>query len=210
MLTFNPNGFSHNPGGPQKDSCTGLPVGTAYTGEAGESTSTRLGITDGMGRRVGTDEGRMVQESRQIGLWESDGDARTASMVAGLIAAVRAGMAQAATRSHLSRPQLVDRINAIAGAAGVRLTKGNGGKAISGDTLDKWLNPGALEHAPGLLAINVICLALGDPGPILTMLALHGLEAMTPEDRKLLDYGRAMAQQRKARKTLRKIEEDLP
>lgn len=160
-----------------------------------------------MGDGRETVNGMNSGEPRQIGLFEQDGG-RMASHVAGLMTAVRACMAQAAARSQLSRAQILDRINAIILAAGVRLTKGNA-KAISGDTLDKWLNPGEREHAPSLLAVNVFCLAVGDASAVAAMLHLHGMEPMTTEDRKFRDYGRAMAHQRKVRKALRKIEEDL-
>jgi hypothetical protein len=71
--------------------------------------------------------------------------------LAGLIPAVRAAMNRAAGADPEGRKLLVDRLNDLAAQTGIRLTQGSA-KAISKDTLDKWLAPTDREQhslAPG-------------------------------------------------------------
>ncbi len=128
--------------------------------------------------------------------------------LAGLIPTLRAAMNRAASEDEAGRKLLVDRINAVAQAAGVRLTAGNA-KAISKDTLDKWLNPADRDHTPGLLAVAVFCQATRDAGALRVLLQALGLDVMSTEDRKLRDYGRACLAEREARKNKRKLEDDI-
>jgi hypothetical protein len=148
----------------------------------------------------------MKQRAVQLSLLEEDNQAPL--VMAGLVVAVKAAMNRAAERCTLSREQIADRMNHIALIAGVRMTKGNARK-ISAATLEKWLNPVERGHVPSLLAVNIFCRALGDAGPLAVQLQAHGLEIMTEEDRKLLDYGKACAQAKKAGKAKRKLEEEL-
>lgn len=142
----------------------------------------------------------------QLNLFPDDN--RLPLMVAGLVAATKTALNRAAAASQLSRAQITDRANAIAQAAGVRLTQGNA-KSVGADLVDKWLNPSEREHVPSLLAVNVLCLALGDPAPLAAMLQAHGCELMTAEDRQMRDYGRACAKARQVAKLKRKFEEEL-
>lgn len=132
----------------------------------------------------------------------------TSSHLAGLIPAIRAAMNAAAGSDDQGRKRLVDRINAVAVSAGVRLTAGNV-KAISKDTLDKWLSPGDRDHTPSLLAVVVFCLATKNYDPLRMLLRVVGLDVMTAEDRKLRDYGRACASEREARKRKKRLEEEI-
>ncbi len=93
-------------------------------------------------------------------------------------------------------------------AIGVRLTAGNT-RAISKDTLDKWLSPSDESHPPSILAVLVFCLATDDSAPLRAMLRSVGLDVMTAEDRKVCEYGRALIEQKKMRKRLRKLEDEL-
>lgn len=142
----------------------------------------------------------------QLGLFEDDN--RLCLAVAGLCASVKAAMNRAAAASSLSRAQITDRMNSLAQAAGVRLTKGNA-KTISEDTLDQWLNPAERDHTPSLLAVNVFCLAVGDAGPLAAQLAIHGCAVMDAEARRYRDYGKACATVREAARRKKKIEEEI-
>lgn len=122
--------------------------------------------------------------------------------------AVRAAMNIAAGQDEDGRKRLVDRINQIAANAGIKLTTGNT-KAISKDTLDKWLSPGDRDHPPSLLAVVVFCRATGDAGPLRPLVRALGVDVMTDEDRRHRDYGRACLEERAARKRKRKLEEDI-
>lgn len=128
--------------------------------------------------------------------------------LSGLVPAMRAAMNRAAGEDEAGRKQLVDRLNAVAQAAGVRLTAGNA-KVISKDTLDKWLNPNDRDHTPGILAVAALCVATRDMGPLRVLLRALGLDVMTEEDRKLRDYGRACLDERKARQIKKRLEEQV-
>lgn len=128
--------------------------------------------------------------------------------LSGLVPAMRAAMNRAAGEDDTGRKQLVDRLNAVARDAGIRLTAGNA-KAISKDTLDKWLNPNDRDHTPGLLAVAVFCVATREIGPLRVLLKSLGMDVMTDEDRRLRDYGQACLAERMARKTKKKLEEAI-
>ena len=140
---------------------------------------------------------------RQASLLEDDH-----GRLAGLIPAMRAAMNRAAGEDEAGRKQLVDRLNAVARDAGIRLTAGNA-KAISKDTLDKWLNPNDRDHTPSVAAVVAFCCATRDPAPLRVLLRVLGLDLMTEEDRKLRDYGRACLAEREARKTKKRLEEQV-
>ncbi|WP_027176484.1 hypothetical protein [Desulfovibrio aminophilus] len=141
---------------------------------------------------------------KQLSLFDDDG----MSQLAGLIPSVRAAMNRAAGADEEGRKLLLDRINAVAVSAGVRLTAGNV-KAISKDTLDKWLSPGDRDHTPSLLAVVVFCLATKNYDPLRMLLRVVGLDVLTAEDRKLRDYGRACVSEREARRKKKQLEESI-
>jgi hypothetical protein len=140
---------------------------------------------------------------RQASLLENDH-----GRLAGLTTAMRAAMNRAAGEDESGRKLLVDRLNAVARDAGVRLTAGNS-KAISKDTLDKWLNPNDRDHTPGLLAVAVFCVATKDANALRVLLQAVGLDVMTPEDRMHRDYGKACLAERQARKRKKMLEESI-
>ncbi len=140
---------------------------------------------------------------RQASLLEDDH-----GRLAGVVPAMRAAMNRAAGEDESGRKLLVDRLNAVAREAGVRLTSGNS-HAISKDTLDKWLNPNDRDHTPGILAVAVFCTATRDAGALRVLLQSIGLDVMTQEDRKHRDYGKACLAEREARKRKKILEETI-
>lgn len=129
--------------------------------------------------------------------------------LASAMPAIKAAMrAVAGAPEGEGRKALPDKINAVASASGVRLTAGNT-RAISKDTLDKWLSPSDESHPPSILAVLAFCLATDDSAPLRAMLRSVGLDVMTAEDRKVCEYGRALIEQKKMRKRLRKLEDEL-
>ncbi|GAB6124296.1 hypothetical protein [Humidesulfovibrio idahonensis] len=140
---------------------------------------------------------------RQGSLFDDDN-----GRLSGLVPALRAAMNRAAGEDEDGRKLLVDRINAVARDAGIRLTAGNA-KVISKDTLDKWLNPNDRDHTPGLLAVVAFCRATKDAAPLRVLLRSLGLDVMTDEDRKLRDYGKACLTEREARKRKKMLEETI-
>lgn len=133
----------------------------------------------------------------------------TPYQLAGAMAAIRAAMrATVGAPESEGRKALPDRMNAIARQAGVRLTQGNQ-KNISKDTLDKWLSPSDDSHPPSILAVLAFCAATDDHAPLRAMLRCVGLDVMTPDEHKLCEYGRTLLEQKKVKRRLRKLEEEL-
>ena len=142
---------------------------------------------------------------RQLSLFEAENMAIAG--IAGFTSYIRSAMNRAAAASPYSRQQIVDRMNALALAAGVRLTQGKA-KTITLDTLEKWLNP-ASDHVPGLLAVEVFMRALGAVEPLAAWLALHGAEVMTGKDKMLRDLGEAKLRQKHTARKAARIEQQL-
>lgn len=136
------------------------------------------------------------------------GDAQ--AKLAGFNAAIKVAMQNALSEARpiLSREQVLDRMNGIAASAGVKLTVGNS-RCLSLPTFDKWLNPGDREHLPSILALHVFCLAVGNMAPFCLILGLHGCELMTPEDKRLRNYGIACIESKRKRKVLKRLEEEI-
>jgi hypothetical protein len=146
---------------------------------------------------------------KQLSLFhESEDDAATAAL-AGLVPLIRATMARVAEEHPtLSRDLIADRMTEISRSAGVKLSRGNA-TSVKTTTLDKWLAPAERDHPPSLPALMAFCMATRDVRPLLPLLKAMGCEVMTPEDRKMRDYGKAILAEREAKKLKRKLEADL-
>ena len=129
--------------------------------------------------------------------------------LAGAMPAIKAAMrAVAGAPEGEGRTALPDKLNAVAGASGIRLTAGNV-RSISKDTLDKWLSPSDESHPPSILAVLAFYLATDDPAPLRAMLRSVGLDLMTEEDRRFRDLGKLDAEMRAARKRKKALEASL-
>lgn len=129
--------------------------------------------------------------------------------LAGTMPAIKAAMrAVAGAPEGEGRKALPDKLNAVAGASGIRLTAGNV-RSISKDTLDKWLSPSDESHPPSILAVLAFYLATDDPAPLRAMLRSVGLDLMTEEDRRFRDLGKLDAEMRAARKRKKALEASL-
>lgn len=155
---------------------------------------------------------------RQLSLFTPDehGD------LAGTMPAMRAAMRRAAEED--GRKILPERMTAIAKQHQISLGSGTG-KGINEATLHKWMSPTDESRPPSLLGSIVFCRATSDPRPMLVLVLALGrelatqlvmlaakalnIELMTEEDRKYRDIGRASIEAKKARKRLKRLEEDL-
>jgi hypothetical protein len=130
-------------------------------------------------------------------------------VLAGFVASLKASMNRAAAdHPHMSRAEILDRMNELALNAGITITGGNA-KSLSLATFEKWLNPRDIEHVPSVLAVNVFCLATGDFRPLQVQLQLHGYGVLTEEDKQLRDYARAIIAEKNARKRKKALEAKL-
>lgn len=117
-------------------------------------------------------------------------------------------MAASAKSSQFSREELLDRMNDLAGRYGVRLVKGNGLK-LTMATLEKWLNPEAMEHIPGVNALMIFCAALDDLDPMREIIAPLGGMLIEESDVRLLLWAKEYHRAKDARNKMRKLESEL-
>ena len=117
-------------------------------------------------------------------------------------------MAASAKASRLSREELLDRMNELASRFGVRLVKGNG-SGLTMATLEKWLNPEAMEHMPGINSLLVFCAALEDLEPMREVLTPLGAMLIDENDVKLLLWAKEYQRAKDARQKMRKLESEL-
>lgn len=129
--------------------------------------------------------------------------------MAGVMAEIRAAMrAVAGAPEGEGRKALPDKINDVAAMSGLKLTGGNS-RAVSKDTLDKWLSPSDESHPPSIQALLAFVVATGDPAPLRVMLRAVGLDIMTDDDRRYRDLGKLDAEMRAARKRKKMLEAGL-
>lgn len=117
-------------------------------------------------------------------------------------------LATSAKNSRYSREELLERMNDLANRYGVRLVRGNG-NGLTMATLEKWLNPEAMEHVPGVNSLMVFCAALENLEPIREMLAPLGGMLIEEDDVKLLLWAKEYQRAKDARIKMRKLEMEL-
>lgn len=117
-------------------------------------------------------------------------------------------MAASAKASRFSREELLDRMNDLASRYGVRLVKGNG-NGLTMATFEKWLNPEAMEHIPGINSLVIFCAATEDMAAIREAIAPLGVKLIDEDDVRLLLWAKEYHRARDARNKMRKLEMGL-
>lgn len=117
-------------------------------------------------------------------------------------------IAASAKNSKYSREELLERMNDLASRYGVRLVKGNG-NGLTMATLEKWLNPEAMEHTPGVNSLMIFCAALDDLDPMREVLAPLGGMLIGEEEVKLLLWAKEYHRAKDARNKMRRLELEL-
>lgn len=131
------------------------------------------------------------------------------AQLAGALPAIKAAMRGiAGAPEGEGRKALSDKLSVIARASGIKLTGGNA-SGIREEMLHKILSPSDDSRPPSVLMLLAYYKATGNPAHLRAMLRSVGLDIMTDDDRKLRDYARAILDQKKARKQVRKLEEEL-
>ena len=123
----------------------------------------------------------------------------------GVMPAIRSEMNRVADKFEPGRKVLVDAIMEVAKREGVALTPG-GGKTLTIDILNKWLQPKDYGHPPTYEAIMCFCRATGDASPMKPLLKAMGLTAIPMADLKYLEYGKDCAAELKVKKSKKKWE----
>ncbi len=117
-------------------------------------------------------------------------------------------LAASAKASGYSREELLDRMNNLAGRYGVRLMRGNGTE-LTMATLEKWLNPAAMEHIPGINSLVIFCAAANSMEPMRVALGPLGGQLIDEEDVKLLLWAKEYQRAKAARLRMRRLEQEL-
>lgn len=125
--------------------------------------------------------------------------------LAGVMPSVKAAMRRIAGEGDECRKGLVDKLNRVAAQEEIRLTGGNA-KTISLDTLNKILSPSDTGHPPSLHFILAFWKATKDPAPLRIIVRAAGFELMTDEDKFDRDYGKAVREEKAARKRRTQLE----
>lgn len=121
---------------------------------------------------------------------------------------IKEQMAASAKGSRYSREELLERMNDLASRYGVRLVKGNG-NGLTMATLEKWLNPEAMEHMPGLMSMRIFCVAIDDLDPVRAWLEPLGGMLIDEDEVKLLLWAKEYHRAKDARVKMKKLEAEL-
>jgi len=130
--------------------------------------------------------------------------------MAGLMPSLKSCMQRslAAAVPHLSREQLVDRMNAIAKQHGVKITVGRG-RVLTLAVLEKWLNANDYDDEPTIRAFQVFMLALGSVEPLRMLAEFNGCKLVTEEEIPFYEYGKAKFEAKERARQLKRLEDNI-
>lgn len=98
--------------------------------------------------------------------------------------------------SNLSREQVVDEMNEISVSEGMR-------KSVSKAILDGWVKDSAPDRLPSLPWLTIFCRVMNTTGPLNAMAQPLGFGIVGPDDARVLEWGRAELEKRRAAKRAR-------
>ncbi len=153
-------------------------------------------------------------KAEQLSLFSEFGggshNSSSALHLGGLSSTLKASMqrALASAAPHLSRAQLVDRMNEIAKYHGVKITTGRT-KLLTTNILDKWLAPNDTDDMPPILAVEVFMMAIGSFAPLEAFAEFNGCKVMGPDEVAFYEYGKAKFESKERAKELRMLENKL-
>ena len=131
----------------------------------------------------------------------------TLSLVDDMDKAVKSAMNRALRESKRSRDEVLDRMNEIAASSGVRLNRN--ARTLSMEVLEKWLNPGDVEHKPGIQALHIFMAATGSLLPLQTMAMAHGGRVIDRREARLLERAELEEKIKKLQAQKKKIDAEL-
>lgn len=109
----------------------------------------------------------------------------TVSSLSGVDPAIKAAMRQVCKEDGRSREELVDALNELADAAGVRITGGNA-QHLALPTFEKWLSPAATDQMPSPRALVLFCEVTADVRPLSVMAEPLGARVIDQEEARVL------------------------
>jgi hypothetical protein len=111
-------------------------------------------------------------------------------------------------RNRVSREEVVERMNALALQAGIRLTGGNASR-LTDHIFTKWLSLSALDHMPSHRALAVFCDVVGDLTPLAVQAAVHGGTVITESQRMRLEQAEVEDQIKALQRRKKQLEEAI-
>lgn len=121
---------------------------------------------------------------------------------------LKEAMSEAISRCSLSREQIVDDMNRLAAVCGITCN-GNSQK-VTIDILNKWVAAGSFTHNIPIRLLPIFCRAVGSNLPLeVYATAFIGARVIPAEEYKILEWGKAEIECRKARKIQRRISAEL-
>lgn len=120
---------------------------------------------------------------------------------------LKRALAEDADQSGLSREQIVDRMNDLAGRYGICLVKGAG--RLNLETLNKWLNQAEPQRLPSVKALPVFCAVVKSQGALQVQAAAVGAKVIGEQEIRLLQWAQEYHKSRAARRRMRKLEEEI-
>lgn len=112
---------------------------------------------------------------------------------------------KAAKNCGMSREQVLDHMNELASRYGLNIA-GGGGKRLSLETLEKWLNPQECNRIPPVKALPIFCAVVGDYSPISILARPLGLEIINEKESRLLRWARLYRKAQAAKKQMKELE----
>ena len=121
----------------------------------------------------------------------------------------KVSMNEAARNCGLSRDQIVEKMNEMAGRFGVTLVKGNTNSGLTLETFEKWINPeDTTRHMP-MKALPIFCAVTESLEPLAIMAKPLEAAIIGQDEKKLLEWAKIKLRQKKEAKTLRRIGEEI-
>lgn len=118
---------------------------------------------------------------------------------------LKEAMNAAAKRCGLSRQEITDRMNELAGRYGVCLVKGNG-RGLTVESLEKWLNPVDTSRQIPTRALPIFCAVVNDVTALEILAKPLQAQVIGTKDQQLLRWAKAYFEARKCRKIMRQLE----
>jgi hypothetical protein len=112
-------------------------------------------------------------------------------------------------KSGMSKEDIVQNMNKIAGRYGVSLrSDGNGGE-LSEATFEKWVNPSDNSHPIPAHALPLLCKVVNDTSVLSAMLKPFGLSIIGPDAAKKLAWAETKLNIIRQNRLMKKLESEL-
>lgn len=149
--------------------------------------------------RFSDDSREETRGTSQMNLFQDAQDMQNFNVVYEVKRQIRLALSE----SRLSRDQVVDEVNRLAGRDGSTY------RTITKAALDSWCKDSDPSRMPGLNCLVILCRVLGTLGPINAMLGPLGAQAIDGKEAGILAWGRAEMERRQATKKARIAAEAL-